>query len=144
MVDIGGKAITARIACARGHIEMNEAAFTALQTQSTPKGDVLQIAQIAGIMATKKTADLIPLCHPLPLSHVSVQFETDKRENRLWVETHVKTNGKTGVEMEALTATSITLLTVYDMLKALDKKMRIGAVQLVEKSGGKSGHFLAE
>ena len=139
MVDVGEKAITQRIAVTEGFIEMQPATLALIINGTHKKGDVLGIARIAGIMASKKTADLIPLCHPLPLTHVEIQLTPDIDNNRVRCQTTVKTNGQTGVEMEALTATSCTLLTIYDMCKAVDRGMVIHAIQLLEKSGGKSG-----
>ncbi len=141
MVDVGQKAITERIAITEGYIQMQPDTLTRINTGTHKKGDVLAIARIAGIMASKKTADLIPLCHPLPITHVEVNFSTDTEKNRIYCQTTVKTNGQTGVEMEALTATQIALLTIYDMCKAVDRGMSIEQVQLQEKSGGKSGHW---
>ncbi len=141
MVDVGQKAITERIAITKGYIQMQPDTLTRINTGTHKKGDVLAIARIAGIMASKKTADLIPLCHPLPITHVEVNFSTDTEKNRIYCQTTVKTNGQTGVEMEALTATQIALLTIYDMCKAVDRGMSIEQVQLQEKSGGKSGHW---
>lgn len=139
MVDVGQKATTQRTAVTSGYIEMLPNTLALIQSGEHKKGDVLSIARIAGIMASKKTADLIPLCHPLPITHVEVTFNTDPRKNRVYCRTTVKTTGKTGVEMEALTATQIALLTIYDMCKAIDRGMCIQNVCLEEKSGGKSG-----
>ena len=141
MVDVGQKAITQREAVTTGYIEMLPATLALIQNGKHKKGDVLSIARIAGIMASKRTADLIPLCHPLPITHVEVNFTTDTKNNRIHCHTTVKTNGQTGVEMEALTATQIALLTIYDMCKAVDRGMSINGVQLEQKSGGKSGHW---
>ena len=141
MVDVGQKAITQRIAVTTGYIEMLPSTLALIQNGEHKKGDVLSIARIAGIMASKKTADLIPLCHPLPISHVEVNFTIDVEKNRIHCHTTVKTNGQTGVEMEALTATQIALLTIYDMCKAVDRGMSINKVQLEQKSGGKSGSW---
>ena len=141
MVDVGQKAITQRIAVTTGYIEMLPSTLALIQNGEHKKGDVLSIARIAGIMASKKTADLIPLCHPLPISHVEVNFTIDVEKNRIHCHTTVKTNGQTGVEMEALTATQIALLTIYDMCKAVDRGMSIDKVQLEQKSGGKSGSW---
>ncbi len=141
MVDVGSKSITQRIAVTEGYIEMR-AETLALMTQGNhKKGDVLGIARIAGIMASKKTADLIPLCHPLPITHVEIKLTTQTEKNRVHCETTVKTNGQTGVEMEALNATQVALLTIYDMCKAIDRGMVIQSVQLLKKDGGKSGHW---
>ena len=141
MVDVGQKAITQRIAVTTGYIEMLPSTLALIQNGEHKKGDVLSIARIAGIMASKKTADLIPLCHPLPITYVEVNFTIDVEKNRIHCHTTVKTNGQTGVEMEALTATQIALLTIYDMCKAVDRGMSINKVQLEQKSGGKSGSW---
>jgi len=141
MVDVGQKAITQRIAVTTGYIEMLPSTLALIQNGEHKKGDVLSIARIAGIMASKKTADLIPLCHPLPITYVEVNFTIDVEKNRIHCHTTVKTNGQTGVEMEALAATQIALLTIYDMCKAVDRGMSINKVQLEQKSGGKSGHW---
>ncbi len=141
MVDVGGKAITQRIAVTEGYIEMQPETLKLIVEGGHKKGDVLAIARIAGIMASKKTADLIPLCHPLPLTYVEIQLTPEIDNNRIHCQTTVKTNGQTGVEMEALTATQIALLTIYDMCKAVDRGMVIQAVRLLEKDGGKSGHW---
>lgn len=142
MVDVGGKAETQRMARAGGVIRMSAEALAAIHAGDAPKGDVLGTARIAGIMAAKKTAELIPLCHPLALTSVEVTF--DYVEGGIAVSATASLTGKTGVEMEALTAASVALLTVYDMAKALDKGMVIDGVRLLEKRGGKSGHWLAE
>lgn len=141
MVDVGGKAETVREAVAEGRISVSAAALAAVREGSARKGDVLAAARIAGIMAAKKTSELIPLCHPLPLSKVSVDFEFEEGGIRATATARLK--GRTGVEMEALTAVSVALLTIYDMAKALDKAMTISGVRLLSKSGGKSGHWIA-
>lgn len=141
MVDIGDKTATKRTAKARGRIVMSEQALAAIRSGDVAKGDVLGTARIAGIMAAKKTADLIPLCHPLAINSVEVDF--NYLDDGLEVTATVKLTGKTGVEMEALTAVSVTLLTIYDMAKALDKGMQISEIGLLEKSGGKSGDWKA-
>lgn len=141
MVDVGGKPDTGRIAVAAGRIRMNAAALAAIRDRTVPKGDVLAAARIAGIMAAKKTAELIPLCHPLALDAVSVDCVIE--DDAVTVTASVSLNGRTGVEMEAMTATSIALLTIYDMAKALDKGMVIESVRLIEKRGGKSGDWRA-
>lgn len=141
MVDVGDKPSTQRTAITSGYIEMKASTLALIESGEHKKGDVLSIARIAGIMASKRTADLIPLCHPLPISHVEINLVADSKNNRVHCETTVKTTGQTGVEMEALTATQITLLTIYDMCKAVDRGMCIQNVQLLEKSGGKSGHW---
>jgi cyclic pyranopterin phosphate synthase len=139
MVDVGDKPVTSREALARGEIVMSAAALSLIRTGKVAKGDPLQTARLAGIMAAKQTASLIPLCHPLQLSHVSVELTPTRRGYR--IEGRVRTEGKTGVEMEALTAVSVAALTIYDMVKAVDKDMVIGDICLVEKSGGRSGHY---
>ena len=141
MVDVGDKAITQRTAVTEGYIEMQASTLKLILEGGHQKGDVLGIARIAGIMASKKTAELIPLCHPLPLTHVEIQLNADVERNRIRCQTTVKTNGQTGVEMEALNATQIALLTIYDMCKAVDRGMVIQSVRLREKEGGKSGHW---
>lgn len=139
MVDVTDKAETQRVAVATGSIRMNEAAFIAIQSGTADKGDVLGVARVAGFMAAKKTAELIPLCHPLMLTKVSVDFELRPEALTVDAACTVKLFGKTGVEMEALTGVSVALLTIYDMCKALDKGMTITDIHLDEKSGGKSG-----
>lgn len=141
MVDVGGKQATHRRAIAQGSIRLSPAAFEALRRPgaASPKGDVLGVARIAAIQGAKQTSNLIPLCHPLPLTHLSVEFRLDEANHRLTIETCAETVGKTGVEMEALTAASVGLLTVYDMLKAIDKGMEIESIALLRKEGGKSG-----
>ena len=141
MVDIGGKAESRRIAVAEGRIRMNPTALAAIAGGGVPKGDVLAAARIAGIMAAKRTADLIPLCHPLSLDAVSVDFAFE--EGAIRATATASLSGRTGVEMEAITATSIALLTIYDMAKAIDKAMVIDGVRLLEKHGGKSGDWFA-
>ncbi|MBK7686763.1 MAG: cyclic pyranopterin monophosphate synthase MoaC [Rhodocyclaceae bacterium] len=143
MVDVAGKPATERIACAAGSIRMKPSTFALVATGDAKKGDVLGIARIAAIMATKRTADLIPLCHPLALSHVAVEFTLDSALSAVSIEVTATTTGATGVEMEALAAVSVGLLTIYDMLKAVDRGMVIDAIRLLEKSGGKSGHWTA-
>ena len=142
MVDVGGKPATPRIAVASGRIRMSAEALAAIREGDVPKGDVLAAARIAGIMAAKKTADLIPLCHPLSLDAVTVDFAFE--EGAVRATATASLTGRTGVEMEAMTATSIALLTIYDMAKALDKGMVIEDVRLIEKRGGKSGDWQAE
>jgi cyclic pyranopterin phosphate synthase len=141
MVDVSAKAVTARQAVATGRIDMSEEAAAAIAQGLVKKGDVLAVARVAGIMAAKRTADLIPLCHPLALTKVNVDFDLDA--SGVTVTALAKTAGQTGVEMEALTAATVALLTVYDMAKALDKAMVIGGVRLLAKSGGKSGDWTA-
>jgi cyclic pyranopterin phosphate synthase len=144
MVDVSEKPDTLREAVARGEIHMAPETAALIQRGGVPKGDVLATARLAGIMAAKRTADLIPLCHSLPLSGADVAFLWDEGRGRLLVEASARTVGKTGVEMEALTAVSVAALTVYDMCKAVDRAMRIEAVRLVRKTGGRSGTFEAE
>ncbi|MFM2236652.1 MAG: hypothetical protein RL209_686 [Pseudomonadota bacterium] len=141
MVDVSAKADTAREAVAEGRISMSAEALAAIRAGNMKKGDVLGTARIAGILAAKKTSDLIPLCHPLMLSKISVEFSYETSAIR--VEARVRLNGPTGVEMEALTAVSVTLLTLYDMAKALDKSMIISDIRLLSKTGGKSGDYRA-
>lgn len=141
MVDVGDKAITQRTAITEGYIEMQPETLQLIISGEHKKGDVLAVARIAGIMASKKTAELIPLCHPLPLTHVEINLTAEVDNNRVRCQTTVKTTGQTGVEMEALTATSCALLTIYDMCKGMDRGMVIQGVQLLEKAGGKSGHW---
>jgi len=141
MVDVGAKAETARVAIASGRIRMSAPALAAIRDGAVPKGDVIAAARIAGIMAAKKTADLIPLCHPLPLHSAGVEFAFE--EGALRATATASLTGKTGVEMEALTAVSVALLTIYDMAKAIDKGMVIEDIRLIEKRGGKSGDWKA-
>ena len=143
MVDVGDKASTRRIAIAIGHISMLPSTLSLIQSGNAKKGDVLGIARIAAIQASKKTADLIPLCHPIGLSKVAVDFDINEKENRISCTVTTETTGQTGVEMEALTAVSVGLLTIYDMCKAVDRGMTISDIKLLEKQGGKSGHWLA-
>jgi cyclic pyranopterin phosphate synthase len=142
MVNIGDKKSTARRAVVSGNISMEPATLALITGGNHKKGDVLGIARIAGIMATKRTADLIPLCHPLALTHVSVDFKIDDISNLIECTVATETEGQTGVEMEALTGAQVALLTIYDMCKAVDRGMMIGDVRLIEKSGGKSGHWV--
>jgi cyclic pyranopterin phosphate synthase len=144
MVDVGGKNDTAREAIARGSVSMQPATLQLILSGETPKGDVLATARIAGIMAAKKTSELIPLCHPLMLTHVGVEITPDEANNAMQIEATVRTSGKTGVEMEALTAVSVAALTIYDMCKAVDRAMRIGDIRLAQKHGGKSGSIVLE
>ena len=139
MVDVGGKPVTDREAVARGAVLMQRDTLKRIQEGLVKKGDVLTIAQLAGIMGAKRTAELIPLCHPLPLNRVDVDLELDAAESRVNITATASTSGKTGVEMEALTAVTIAALTVYDMCKAVDRGMRIDAVRLIRKRGGQSG-----
>ena len=142
MVDVSAKPETSREAVALGRIQVSPEVFAAISQGRVAKGDVLGVARVAGIMAAKRTWELIPLCHPLALTKCSVDFTLLAEELAVEATALVKVNGQTGVEMEALTAVSVALLTIYDMCKALDKTMTIGAITLVEKSGGKSGHFI--
>jgi cyclic pyranopterin phosphate synthase len=139
MVDVGDKPVTNREAVARGAITMSADAVKAIRQGAVAKGDPLQTARLAGIMAAKQTSALIPLCHPLPLTHVSVELTPTPRGYT--IESRVRTSAQTGVEMEALTAVSVAALTIYDMVKAIDKAMVIGDICLVEKRGGRSGHY---
>lgn len=143
MVDVSEKPVTSRIAVAETHIKMQRETFDIITEGRAKKGDVLGVARLAGIMAAKRTADLIPLCHPLPITKVSVELTPDPDLPGIRIEATVKTTGQTGVEMEALTAASITALTVYDMAKAVDKAMEIGGLRVLLKDGGKSGRFEA-
>jgi cyclic pyranopterin phosphate synthase len=143
MVDVSDKAVTSRTATAEGFVTMAPATLDMILDGTAPKGDVLATARIAGIMGAKKTADLIPLCHPLALSKVTVDFTPDRDNARLRVEATVKVDGKTGVEMEALTAVTVACLTLYDMCKAADRAMSFAGIRLIEKTGGRSGTFRA-
>ncbi|MCB2054728.1 MAG: cyclic pyranopterin monophosphate synthase MoaC [Geminicoccaceae bacterium] len=144
MVDVGAKAVTERSATARAAVRMQPATLARITERGIAKGDVLTIAQLAGIMGAKRTADLVPLCHPLPLTSVEVRLTQDPDLPGLAIEAICKVSGKTGVEMEALTAVSVAALTVYDMCKAIDRGMCIEHVRLVAKSGGRSGDFVAD
>ena len=143
MVDVGGKGETERVAVARACVTMQPATLKLIAAKKAAKGDVLAVAQLAGIMAAKKTPEIIPLCHPLALSSVDVKLSLDKRRSAVDIEATCKLKGRTGVEMEALTAASVAALTVYDMCKAVDRGMVISEVKLLHKSGGKSGTFNA-
>lgn len=144
MVDVSGKPVTERIAVAEGHVLMQRATLDLALSGNAKKGDIFAAARLAGIMAAKKTSDLIPLCHPLALSKVSVDLEADPALPGIRVRAFTKVSGQTGVEMEALTAVAVACLTIYDMLKAADRGMRIDAIGLVEKQGGKSGSWKRE
>lgn len=144
MVDVGAKAETEREAIARGVIKLDPATLRLILSGSVPKGDVLAVARVAGIMAAKRTPELIPLCHTLLLTHVAVTIEPDEATSTLLIEATVRTKGQTGVEMEALTAVSVAALTIYDMCKAVDRSMRIGEIRLAEKRGGRSGEVVLE
>lgn len=143
MVDVSDKADTTREALAEGFVVMLPATLALIQERGLPKGDVIAVARVAGIMAAKRTSDLIPMCHPLPVTGVTVDLEP-AGDDRLRIRAKVKTTGKTGVEMEALTSVTVAALTVYDMCKAIDRGIRIEGVRLLEKSGGKSGEWRAE
>jgi cyclic pyranopterin phosphate synthase len=143
MVNVGDKASTHRIAIATGTISMLAETLKMVETGTHKKGDVLGIARIAGIQASKKTADLIPLCHPLALTHVSLEFQTNSKDNSITCQVKAETTGPTGVEMEALTAVQVALLTIYDMCKVVDRGMVMSDIKLLEKSGGKSGEWKA-
>ena len=141
MVDVSDKTVTVREAVARGFVSMKPETVRLILDKNIPKGDVIATARIAGMMAAKKTGELIPMCHPLNLTSVAVEMNVEEEKNRVRVEARVKTVGQTGVEMEALTAVSVAALTIYDMCKAVDKEMMIADIVLVEKRGGKSGEF---
>lgn len=143
MVDVGGKAETLRIAVARGHITAQPETLRLIAEQKMKKGDVLEVARLAGIMAAKRTGELIPLCHPLALTSIRVELAIADDRSRIEIEAEIQTIGRTGVEMEALTAVSVAALTVYDMCKAVDREMVIADVRLVKKTGGKSGDFIS-
>jgi len=141
MVDVSSKDNTDRLAIAKGSVRMKRETFNIMTEGKAKKGDVLSIARVAGIMGCKKTSDLIPLCHPIPLSNVKINLEPNTELPGVDIEAHVKTNGPTGVEMEALTAVTVSCLTIYDMLKAVDKTIEIGNIRLTMKDGGKSGRI---
>ena len=144
MVDVSAKAVTRREAVARGEVAMRAETLALIAAGALPKGDVLGVARLAGIMAAKRTADLVPLCHPLPLSHVDVRLSPDKARARVRIESRVAVDARTGVEMEVLTAVAVAALTLYDMCKAVDREMTIGSIRLVRKTGGRSGTFVRE
>jgi cyclic pyranopterin phosphate synthase len=144
MVDVGGKSDTHRVALAAGSIRMQPATLALISSGSAKKGDVIGIARIAAIQAAKRTSDLIPLCHPLPLTRVAVDFQIDAPAHAVHISVQAETIGRTGVEMEALTAVQVGLLTIYDMCKAVDRGMVMDNIRLLEKRGGKSGHWLAD
>jgi cyclic pyranopterin phosphate synthase len=144
MVDVGGKAATARRAVTRGRIVMQAATLELIRRGDAKKGDVLGIARIAGIQGSKRTAELIPLCHPIALTRVAIEFAIDEEASAIDCTATAECVGQTGVEMEALTAVSVALLTIYDMCKAADRGMRIENIRLLEKAGGKSGHWIAD
>ena len=143
MVDVSAKAETHRVARATGHIRMLPATFELIASGQAKKGDVIGVARIAAIQGAKRTADLVPLCHPLPITRVTVDFELKRDLNEVHCSAQVESFGRTGVEMEALTAVQVGLLTVYDMCKAADRGMVMGGIRVLEKSGGKSGHWIA-
>jgi cyclic pyranopterin monophosphate synthase len=142
MVDVSDKAVTSRIAVARGTIHMRAETLALILEDKIEKGDVFSVARVAGIMAAKKTSELVPMCHPLSITSVEIDLTPDKNPPRVDIEAQVRVSGKTGVEMEALTAVSVAGLTIYDMCKAVDREMTIGEIRLVKKSGGKSGTFI--
>lgn len=142
MVDVSGKDVTARVATAAGTLTCQHATLEQVRARTTPKGSVIQTAELAGIMAAKRTADLVPLCHPLPLTKIDVRIEIDESTASFRIESEVRANALTGVEMEALTAVSVAALTLFDMLKAIDRSMVIGGIEVTSKSGGKSGSRL--
>lgn len=144
MVDVGEKPVTRRIAVARGAVRMLPATATKIVANAIAKGDVLATARIAGVMAAKRTGELIPLCHPLPLDFVDVRLDVDAKRGTVAIEAEAHVTARTGIEMEALTAVSVAALTVYDMAKAVDRAMRVEGVRLLEKAGGRSGHYRAE
>ena len=144
MVDVGGKRATRRIARAGGRIMMKRETLRLIRAGDLKKGDVLGVARIAGIMAAKRTAELIPLCHPLPLEDIGLVLTINEDDSAIEIEATVKTTSQTGVEMEALTAVSVAALTIYDMAKAVDREMRIGDIRLLEKRGGARGDYLAD
>ena len=142
MVDVSAKVVTTRAAVARGEVSMRSATLAQIVSGALPKGDVLAVARLAGIMAAKRTAELVPLCHPLPLSAIEVELTPDRRQRRVLIEARVRVDAKTGVEMEALTAVAVAGLALYDMCKAIDRDMTLGAIRLIEKTGGRSGTFV--
>jgi cyclic pyranopterin phosphate synthase len=144
MVDVSAKADTRREAVARGTVRMRPETLSLIQAGGVAKGDVIATARLAGVMAAKRTHELIPLCHPLPLTHIDVAIKPDEKESALLIEAKVRTTAKTGVEMEALTAVAVAALTVYDMCKAVDRAMRVTDVRLARKRGGKSGEIVLE
>ena len=144
MGDISAKAVTDRVAIAEGHVAMAPQTLAMVLAGDAKKGDVLAAARIAGIMGAKRTHELIPLCHPLPISKIALDIEPDRKKSRINVRATVNVTGKTGVEMEALTAVTVACLTIYDMVKATERGMRIEGIRLLEKRGGKSGHYRVE
>jgi cyclic pyranopterin phosphate synthase len=144
MVDVGEKPVTLREAVARGEVRMKRQTLRAIASGRLPKGDVLAAARIAGILAAKRTHELVPLCHPLPLQSIAVDLRANERASRVEIEARARVEAKTGVEMEALAAVAVAALTVYDMAKAIDRGMTIGAIRIVRKSGGRSGTYVGE
>jgi len=144
MVDVSGKPESQRLAVAKGLVKMQAATFERIKEGWGEKGDVLAVAQLAGIMAAKKTSSLIPLCHPIPIDEVKIDFSLDEKTSAVEISASVKSTGRTGVEMEALTATAVSALTIYDMVKGIDRGVRIENIRLVKKSGGKSGDIALE
>jgi cyclic pyranopterin phosphate synthase len=144
MVDVGAKDDTERIAIAGGEVAMQPETLRLIRDGALKKGDVLTVARVAGIMAAKRTSELIPLCHPIPLTHLDLDLTLDEAESKVMIRATARTIGKTGVEMEALTAVSVAALTIYDMAKAVDRAMHIQNIRLIEKHGGKSGDYIAE
>lgn len=144
MVDVTEKADTVREAVAKGSVRMAPETLALIQSSGIPKGDVLAVARVAGVMAAKRAYELIPMCHPLLLTRIDIDFDVDEKESAIHIAATVRTTGKTGVEMEALTSVSVAALTIYDMCKAVDRRMRIEGVRLVRKSGGKSGDIVLE
>ncbi len=144
MVDVGAKDNTERIAIAGGEVAMKPETLRLIRDGAIKKGDVLTVARIAGIMAAKRASELIPLCHPIPLTHLDIDLTLDESENKILIQATARTIGKTGVEMEALTAVSVAALTIYDMAKAVDREMHIQNIRLIEKHGGKSGDYVAD
>jgi len=142
MVDVSNKGDTTRVAVARGEVQMKPETLSLIKEGGIAKGDVLAVSQVAGIMGAKRTPDLIPMCHPLMLSGIDMSFFINEKASKVEIEAAVKLTGKTGVEMEALTAVSVAALTIYDMCKAVDKEMVLGNIRLISKSGGKSGEFI--
>ncbi len=143
MVDVGAKPVTKRLARAGGKVSMKASTLLLIRQGELKKGDVLGVARIAGIMAAKRAAELIPLCHPLPINQIELELRLDEADSAVEIEATVKTSSKTGVEMEALTAVSVAALTIYDMAKAVDREMRIGEIRLLEKTGGMRGEYRA-
>lgn len=144
MVDVAGKPVSSRQACASATVTLAAETFRRITTGESEKGNILAVARVAGIMAAKRTSDLIPLCHPLPLSHVGIEFEPDPALSAIHIRASVRVSAQTGVEMEALTAATVAALTIYDMCKSIDRSIRIDAVRLTEKSGGRSGTYIAD